>query len=103
MYVTPISKERVNDRGLLSYTMIIKAISGDPLAIDHITNHYDQLMDYLSTCHIRSEEGYLVPMINMEIKDRLTSKLVQAIMRFSIERFDIHPQSNPTYQKCGQE
>jgi hypothetical protein len=69
----------------MPFETIIDAISGDCVAMDQVLDHYDNQMNFLSTCHIRNEEGFLIPIINMEIKDRLTSRLVQAITRFSRE------------------
>lgn len=85
MYGNPILNKSNDERGLIPFTTIINAINGDCIAMDQVLDHYDNQMNFLSTCHIRCEEGYLIPMINMEIKDRLTSRLVQAITRFSRE------------------
>lgn len=85
MYAIQILDRKNDDRGLMPFETIIDAISGDCVAMDQVLNHYDNQMNFLSTCHIRNEEGFLIPIINMEIKDRLTSRLVQAITRFSRE------------------
>lgn len=85
MYAIQILDRKNDDRGLMPFETIIDAISGDCVAMDQVLDHYDNQMNFLSTCHIRNEEGFLIPIINMEIKDRLTSRLVQAITRFSRE------------------
>jgi len=99
----PRSNERNDERGLLPFKTIIKAINGDSLAMDQVLDHYDNHINYLSTCHIRSEQGHLIPIINMEVKDRLTSKLVQAVMRFRVERFGLTSQFKSTKNKPDQE
>lgn len=88
MYAIQILDRKNDDRGLMPFETIIDAISGDCVAMDQVLNRYDNQMNYLSTCHIRCEEGYLIPMINMEIKDRLASRLIQGVTRFSIEKFE---------------
>ncbi len=103
MNAIPRSNERNDERGLLPFKTIIKAINGDSLAMDQVLDHYDNHIIYLSTCHIRSEQGYLIPIINMEVKDRLTSKLVQAVMRFRVERFGLTSQFKSTKNKPDQE
>ncbi len=74
-----------NERALPPFNTIIEAINGDSSAMEKLLAHYDKEICLLATCHVRSEEGYLIPMINMEIKDRLTSKLVQAVTKFRVE------------------
>ena len=103
MYGNPILNKSNDERGLIPFTTIINAINGDCIAMDQVLDHYDNQMNFLSTCHIRNEEGFLIPTINMEIKDRLTSRLVQAITRFSIERFKSLPQSKSLRNEADQE
>lgn len=102
MYATPISKQRGHAIGLMPFNTIISAINGDCSAMDKVLEHYDNQMNYLSTCHIRSEEGFLIPIINMEIKDRLQSKLVYAVTRFSVERFEAFAQHKRTRNTLNQ-
>ena len=91
MYAVPLLNTRNDERALLPFKTIINAIQGDSIAMDKVLDHYDEHMNYLSTCHIRSEEGFLIPIINMEIKHRLISRLIQAVTRFSIARFIFLP------------
>lgn len=102
MYATSISKQRGHAIGLMPFDTIISAINGDCSAMDQALEQYDNQMNYLSTCHIRSEEGFLIPIINMEIKDRLQSKLVYAVTRFSVERFEAFAQHKRTRNTLNQ-
>lgn len=99
MYAIPILNRRNDERGLMPFKTIIDAINVDCVAMDQVLNHYDNQMKHLSIFHIRSEEGYLIPMINLEIKDRLASRLIQGVTRFSIEKFESHKKSKFQYER----
>lgn len=84
-----------------SYFM--RTIIGDCVAMDQVLGHYDNQMNHLSICHIRSEEGYLIPMINMEVKDRLASRLIQGVTRLSVEKFESLQKSKFQYERSPNE
>lgn len=69
---------------LIPYTVIICAVQGDPMAMDQVIGHYNPYIVFLSRRNVRDEEGYLFTMPNPEIEACLTSRLVQAVVRFKI-------------------
>jgi|GEM_PF-3585766 hypothetical protein len=70
--------------GLLPYAVIVGAVAGDPCAMRQVLDHYDSQIDYWASCLFRDEEGNCFYAPNEEIRDRLTSKLMQAVLRFKI-------------------
>ena len=66
--------------GLLPYPIILSATKGEPEAM----NHYDSQINYLSLRKAYDKTGNVYYGVDTDIKDRLRSKLMQAILIFEI-------------------
>ena len=62
-----------SERGLLPYVVIVAATKGDPEAIS-----------YLSTRTLKDERGNTYYGIDEDIRDRLRSKLMRAVLDFEV-------------------
>jgi hypothetical protein len=69
---------------LLPYPVILCAVQGDPTAMDQVIGYYNPYIAYLSRRNVRDEEGFFVMIPDPEIEAQLTSRLVQAVVRFKI-------------------
>ncbi len=65
-----------NDK-LIPFEIIEKAVIGEPEAIEQILRHYTGYIKYLSMYR-----GHF----NDDIQDRLKAKLLEAIIRFRLDR-----------------
>lgn len=73
-----------NERGLLPYPIISAANKGDPEAMKVVVLHYGSYMTSLSMRKLRDEQGNTYWGIDEDTRDRLRSKLMQAILAFKI-------------------
>ena len=73
-----------NECGLLPYTVIIAATKGDPQAMQVVVQHYESYISYLSMRKLRDERGNSYYGIDQDIKDRLRTKLMQAVLSFEM-------------------
>ncbi len=73
-----------NERGLLPYPIILAANKGEPAAMKVVVLHYGSYMTSLSMCKLYDEQGNMYWGINEDTRDRLRSKLMQAILAFKI-------------------
>ena len=72
------------ERGLLPYSVITKAVQGDPEAMIAVVRHYESYISRLSTRKLRDECGGFYYGIDMDIRDRLRAKLMRAILAFNV-------------------
>lgn len=79
---TDVERNLDDERGLLPYPVIMAATRGDPEAMQLVVNHYESYIAYLSTRKFRDECGELYYGIDMDIRDRLRSKLIRAVLDF---------------------
>lgn len=70
--------------GLLSYSVIIAATSGDSEAIIKAIDHYSKYIAYLSMHKTCSDKRGFHWEINDELCERLKSKLIYAVLDFKI-------------------
>ena len=75
-----------NERGLLPFPVILAATKGDPDAMKIVLQHYQSYIAYLSTRKIRDENGNTYWGIDEDLRERLQTKLMQAVLNFKIYR-----------------
>ena len=73
-----------NERGLLPFPVILAATKGDPDAMKIVLQHYQSYIAYLSTRKIRDENGNVYWGIDEDLRERLQTKLMQAVLNFKI-------------------
>ncbi|HBF0312727.1 TPA: helix-turn-helix domain-containing protein [Clostridioides difficile] len=73
-----------DERGLLPYPVIIAATKGDPEAMNIVVKHYDSYIASLSMRKLRDERGNIYWGIDEDIRDRLRSKLMRAVLTFTV-------------------
>lgn len=84
MTVRAFEDDPIPTNRLIPYPVIICAVQGDPTAMDQVIIHYNSYIEYLSRRNVRDEEGFFVMIPDPEIEAQLTSRLVQAVVRFKI-------------------
>ena len=75
-----------NERGLLPYPVILAATKGDPDAMRIVMQHYKSYIAYLSTRKIRDERGNTYYGVDEDLRERLQSKLMRAVLSFKTEK-----------------
>lgn len=73
-----------DERGLLPYPVIIAATKGDPDAMAIVMQRYESYIADLSMPKLRDERGNTYFGIDGDIRDRLRSKLMEAVLSFRI-------------------
>ena len=73
-----------SERGLLPYVVIVAATKGDPEAMKMVVQHYEGYISYLSTRTLKDERGNTYYGIDEDIRDRLRSKLMRAVLDFEV-------------------
>ena len=75
-----------NERGLLPFLVILAATKGDPDAMKIVLQHYQSYIAHLSMKKIRDENGNTYWGIDEDLRERLQTKLMQAVLNFKIYR-----------------
>ena len=78
----PIGNNENAERGLLPYPVIIAATKGDPEAI--VVKHYESYIASLSMRKLYDERGNVYWGIDEDIRDRLRSRLMRAVLSFEV-------------------
>ena len=73
-----------DERGLLPYPVIIAATKGNPEAMNIVVQHYESYIASLSMRKLRDERGNTYWGIDEDIRDRLRSRLMRAVLTFTI-------------------
>lgn len=73
-----------DERGLLPYSVIIAATKGDPEAMKIVVQHYESYIASLSMRKLIDERGNTYYGIDEDIRDRLRSKLMRAVLSFKV-------------------
>ena len=73
-----------DERGLLPYPVIIAATKGDPEAMKIVVQHYESYITVLSMRKLRDERGNFYYGIDEDIRDRLRSRLMRAVLDFKV-------------------
>ena len=79
-----IGNTEQDERGLLPYPVIIAATKGDPEAMTAVVQHYESNIAYLSMRKLRDERGNTYYGIDEDIRDRLRSRLMRAVLSFKV-------------------
>ena len=79
-----IGNTEQDERGLLPYPVIIAATKGDPEAMNIVIQHYESQISYLSMRKLRDERGNTYYGIDEDIRDRLHSHLMRAVLSFKV-------------------
>ena len=69
-----------NERGLLPYPVILAATKGDPDAMKIVMQHYQSYIAHLSIRKIRDERGNTYYGVDEDLRERLQSKLMRAVL-----------------------
>lgn len=80
----PTGNTEQDERGLLPYPVIIAATKGDPEAMNIVIQHYESQISYLSMRTLRDERGNTYYGIDEDIRDRLRSHLIRAVLSFKV-------------------
>ena len=75
-----------DERGLLPYPVIIAASKGDPEAMQIVVHNYESYIATLSMRKLRDERDNTYYGIDEDIRDRLRSKLMRAVLSFKTEK-----------------
>ena len=79
-----IGNTEQDERGLLPYPVIIAATKGDPDAMAIVLRRYESYIANLSMRKLRDERGNTYYGIDGDIRDRLRSRLMRAVLSFKI-------------------
>lgn len=79
-----IGNTEQDERGLLPYPVIIAATKGNPEAMTAVVQHYESNIAYLSMRKLRDERGNTYYGIDEDIRDRLRSRLMRAVLSFKV-------------------
>ena len=79
-----ISKQDDSDRGLLPFSIIMAAANGDSEAMELVPRHYDSYIISLSMRKLRDERGNTYWGIDEDVRDRLRSRLIRAVLTFKL-------------------
>lgn len=74
-----------DERGLLPYPVILAASKGDPDAMKIVMQHYASYIAHLSMQKIRDERGNFYYGIDEDMRERLQSKLMRAVLSFKAD------------------
>lgn len=75
-----------NERGLISYVVITKAISGDPVAIRAVLDFYRDYIAKLCLRPVIDEDGNNKSLsVDMLMYRRLESKLIEKIIDYRLD------------------
>ena len=81
---TKICNMEIAESGLLSYPVITAAPKGDPEAMNIVVQHYESYIASLSMRKLRDERGNIYWGIDEDIRDRLRSRLMRAVLSFKV-------------------
>ena len=82
--ITKVSNNENAESGLLPYPVIIAATKGDPEAMAIVVKHYESYIASLSMRQLRDERGNTYWGIDEDIRDRLRSRLMRAVLSFEV-------------------
>ena len=79
-------RRRRGNGNALSFDTIEAAVSGREDAIQQVIQHYDHYLTNLSTREIPDEDGEPQAVVDYDLKEKLTAKLMEAILRFELHK-----------------
>lgn len=80
----PTGNTENDERGLLPYPVIIAATKGDLQAMSIVVQQYESYIASLSMRKLRDERGNTYYGIDEDIRDRLRSRLMRAVLSFEV-------------------
>ena len=82
--ITKVSNNDNAESCLLPYPVIIAATKGDPEAMAIVVKNYESYIASLSMCKLYDERGNVYWGIDEDIRDRLRSRLMRAVLSFEV-------------------
>ena len=79
-------EKSVNNKKLIPFWVIERALEGDIQAINKILKHYESYIKRLSTRKLYDEFGQLHYCVDETLRRRLETKLIKTIIGFKIVR-----------------
>ncbi len=79
-----MNKTAGNRKGLVPYPVIAAAVRGDPEAVNLVIRHYSGYIAALATRTYHDEYGYPHSEVDEELRRRLETKLIIAILDFDL-------------------
>lgn len=67
---------------MMSYEVMVKAVSGDPVAMEQVLSYFDGYIDQLCTHAFLEESGRVEYGVDTLRKTQLQGKLLAAMLRF---------------------
>lgn len=77
-------KQNKQQSGLLPYSTIVKAASGDVVAINIVLQHYERYIAKLATRKFYDQYGYSHYCVDETLRRRLETKLITKVLSFNI-------------------
>ena len=77
-------KHNRDDKVLLPLPFILSANAGEPEAMNIVLSHYEKYITYLSVRRFRKKEGYTYYGVDEDVRIRLQSRLIEAVLKFKI-------------------
>ncbi len=77
-------KHNQDDKILLPLPIILSANAGEPEAMNIVLSHYEKYITYLSVRRFRKKEGYTYYGVDEDVRIRLQSRLIEAVLKFKI-------------------
>lgn len=77
-------KHNRDDKVLLPLPIILSANAGEPEAMNIVLSHYEKYITYLSVRRFRKKEGYTYYGVDEDVRIRLQSRLIEAVLKFKI-------------------
>ncbi len=77
-------KHNRDDKVLLPLPIILSANAGEPEAMNIVLSHYEKYITYLSVRQFRKKEGYTYYGVDEDVRIRLQSRLIEAVLKFKI-------------------
>lgn len=69
---------------MITYEIVTAAVTGDPIAMQQVLEHFDAYLDRLCTHPFIDEGGYVIHGVDTVRKTQLQGKLLAAILRFTL-------------------
>ena len=74
-----------NENGLLPFSVIAAAVSGDAEAVCDVVRHYDRYITRLSTEEQTDADGTRRKRVNPDLRNRLVTRLITGILKFRLD------------------
>lgn len=82
-----MEKANQKNKNLVSYSIIVAAVSGNVEAINEVLDHYSGYIKKISTSDIKDEDGHRRRIVDAYLSGILEIHLITAILKFDISRY----------------